>query len=172
MGEQVAAVAEFTQTPPDMAAAMALAALSTTAGGRVHVQIRDGWVEQTNLFLVVAMPPASRKSDVFAPMTRPIYDIEAAMQEESRPAIIEAEVAKEAAEALAESIMTKARKTDDGLASNSLVAEAAGLRMEADAIVVPPRPRLTASPPPVTSPQRPDQAPGRPWPYRRALPGR
>ncbi|WP_309238991.1 DUF3987 domain-containing protein [Streptomyces lunaelactis] len=171
MGEQVTAVTEFTQTPPDMAATMALAALST-AGGRVHVQIRDGWVEQTNLFLVVAMPPASRKSDVFAPMTRPIYDIEAAMQEESRPAFIEAVVAKEAAEAQAESIMTKACKTDDGLTSNSLVAEAAGLRMEADAIVVPPRPRLTASQPPVTSPQRPDQAPGRPWPYRRALPGR
>jgi replicative DNA helicase len=78
-------------------------------------------------------------------MTRPIYDIEAALQEEARPAIIEAEVAKEAAEARAESIMTKARKADDALASSSLVAEAAGLRMEADAIVVPPKPRLTAS---------------------------
>ncbi|KPI12069.1 Protein of unknown function DUF3987 [Actinobacteria bacterium OK074] len=145
IGEQVAAVAEFTQTPPDMAATMALAALSTAAGGRVHVQIRDGWIEQTNLYLVVAMPPASRKSDVFAAMTRPIYDIEAALQEEARPSVIEAEVAKEAAEARAEAIMTKARKVDDSATVTSLVAEAAGLRMEAEAIVVPPAPRLTAS---------------------------
>ncbi|MFD9465596.1 DUF3987 domain-containing protein [Streptomyces sp. NPDC060027] len=145
VAEQVAAVAEFTQTPADMAATMALAALSTAAGGRVHVQIRDGWVEQTNLYLVVAMPPASRKSDVFAAMTRPIYDIEAAMQEDARPSIIEAEVAKEAAEARAESILAKARKTDDSTAATSLVAEAAGLRMEADSIAVPPKPRLTAS---------------------------
>ncbi|MFE5890493.1 DUF3987 domain-containing protein [Streptomyces sp. NPDC056462] len=145
VAEQVAAVAEFTQTPADMAATMALAALSTAAGGRVHVQIRDGWVEQTNLYLVVAMPPASRKSDVFGAMTRPIYDIESALQEDTRPSIIEAEVAKEAAEARAEAIMTKARKVDDSTAATSLVAEAAGLRMEAEAIVVPPKPRLTAA---------------------------
>ncbi|MGW1374769.1 DUF3987 domain-containing protein [Streptomyces sp. NPDC002446] len=145
VAEQVAAVAEFTQIPADMAATMALAALSTAAGGRVHVQIRDGWIEQTNLYLVVAIPPASRKSDVFAAMTRPIYDIEAALQEDARPSIIEAEVAKEAAESRAEAIMTKARKADDSTASTSLVAEAAGLRMEAESIVVPPKPRLTAS---------------------------
>ncbi|MEU8977639.1 DUF3987 domain-containing protein [Streptomyces sp. NPDC048309] len=145
VAEQVAAVAEFTQTPADMAATMALAALSTAAGGRVHVQIRDGWVEQTNLYLVVAMPPASRKSDVFAAMTRPIYDIESALQEDARPSIIEAEVEKEAAEARAEAIMAKARKVDDSTTATSLVAEAAGLRMEAEAIVVPPKPRLTAS---------------------------
>ncbi|MEU9654993.1 DUF3987 domain-containing protein [Streptomyces chartreusis] len=145
VAEQVNAVAEFTQTPADMAATMAIAALSTAAGGRVHVQIRDGWVEQTNLYLVVAMPPASRKSDVFAAMTRPIYDIESSMQEEARPSIIQAEVEKEAAEARAEAIMTKARKVDDSKTATSLVAEAAGLRMAAESIVVPPKPRLTAS---------------------------
>lgn len=145
VGEHVHAVAEFTQTPADMAATMALAALSTAAGGRVHVQIRDGWTEQTNLYLVVAMPPASRKSDVFAAMTRPLYDIEAALQEDARPSIIEAEVTKEAAEARADAIMTKARKADDATDSTALVAEATALRMDAESIAVPPTPRLTAS---------------------------
>ncbi|MBV2152956.1 DnaB-like helicase N-terminal domain-containing protein [Kitasatospora sp. SUK 42] len=42
VGGYVEAVAEFTQTPPDMAATMALAALSTAAGGRVGVEIRPG----------------------------------------------------------------------------------------------------------------------------------
>jgi len=49
VGEQVAGVAEFTQTPPDLAGSVALAALSAAAGGRARVQIRPGWVEPTNL---------------------------------------------------------------------------------------------------------------------------
>ena len=38
VGEQVAAVAEFTQTPPDLAGCVALATLSASAGGRARVQ--------------------------------------------------------------------------------------------------------------------------------------
>ncbi|WP_181764081.1 DUF3987 domain-containing protein [Streptomyces albidus (ex Kaewkla and Franco 2022)] len=143
VGEHVAAVAEFTQTPPDMAATMALAALSTAAGGRVHVQIRPGWVEQSNLYLVCAMPPASRKSDVFAQMTAPIYEVEKQLQEGSRAARVEAQTAKDAAEAEADALMAKARKPDQ--AAELLVAEASAARMLAEDIVVPPKPRLTAA---------------------------
>jgi replicative DNA helicase len=143
VGEHVAAVAEFTQTPPDMAATMALAALSTAAGGRVHIQIRPGWVEQSNLYLVCAMPPASRKSDVFALMTAPIYEMEKQLQDASRAARVEAQTAKDAAEAEAEGLMAKARKPDQ--ASEHLVAEASAARMLAEDIVVPPKPRLTAA---------------------------
>ncbi|WP_103502307.1 MULTISPECIES: YfjI family protein [unclassified Streptomyces] len=142
--DQVAAVAEFTQTPPDLAATMALAALSTAAGGRVHAQIRPGWTEQSNLFLVCAMPPASRKSDVFAAMTAPIYRIENELADAARPAIIEAQTAREAAEAEAEGLLAKARKADVFERAN-LVAEATAARMLAEDIHVPPTPRLTVS---------------------------
>lgn len=67
------------------------------------------------------------------------------MQEEASPSIIQAEVEKEAAEARAKAIMSRARKVDDSKTATSLVAEAAGLRMAAEAIVIPPKPRLTAS---------------------------
>ncbi|WP_327190004.1 DUF3987 domain-containing protein [Streptomyces xinghaiensis] len=145
IGEQVAAVAEFTQTPPDLAATMALAALSTAAGGRVHVEIRPGWREQSNLYLVCAMPPASRKSDVFAAMTEPIYDVERQLQDESRAQIIEAETSREAALAEAEGLMAKARKPGDGVDRTALVAEAAAAKLLAEEIHVPPKPRLTVS---------------------------
>ncbi|MFF7713451.1 DUF3987 domain-containing protein [Streptomyces sp. NPDC007988] len=145
VAEHVAAVAEFTQTPPDLAATMGLAALSTAAGGRVHVQVRPGWTEQTNLYLVCAMPPASRKSDVFAAMTAPVYEVEKQLQEESRASRIEAQTAKDAAEAEAEALMAKARKPGDGIDRTALVAEASGARMLADEIHVPPVPRLTVS---------------------------
>jgi replicative DNA helicase len=145
VAEQVAAVAEFTQTPVDLGATMALAALSTAAGGRVHVEIRPGWREQSNLYLVCAMPPASRKSDVFAAMTEPIYDVERQLQEESRARIVEAETAKEAALAEAEALMAKARKPGDGIDRTAIIAEASGARLLAEEIHVPPKPRLTVS---------------------------
>ncbi|WP_329066341.1 DUF3987 domain-containing protein [Streptomyces sp. NBC_01429] len=145
IAEHVSAVAEFTQTPPDLAATMALAAVSTAAGGRVHVEIRPGWREQANLYLVCAMPPASRKSDVFAAMTEPIYDVERQMQEESRARIIEAETEKEAALAEAEGLMAKARKPGGTIDRTALVAEASAAKLLAQEIHVPPRPRLTVS---------------------------
>ncbi|MER6396870.1 DUF3987 domain-containing protein [Kitasatospora sp. NPDC001603] len=144
VGAYVDAVAEFTQTPPDMAATMALAALSTAAGGRVGVEIRPGWREQSNLYLVCAMPPASRKSDVFAFMTAPIYRVEDELRTNARARIIEAETAKETALAEVDALMAKARKNPD-LDRAHLVAEIAGARMLADEIVVPPSPRLTLS---------------------------
>ncbi|WP_344459585.1 DUF3987 domain-containing protein [Kitasatospora kazusensis] len=140
----VEAVAEFTQTPPDMAATMALAALATAAGGRVNVEIRPGWREQTNLYMVCAMPPASRKSDVFAFMTAPIYRVEDEMRAKAKPQIIEAETAKETAEAEIEALMAKARKNPD-LDRAHLIAEITGARMVAEQIEVPPTPRLTLS---------------------------
>ncbi|MCZ2525075.1 DUF3987 domain-containing protein [Streptomyces sp. HB2AG] len=143
--DQVAAVAEFTQTPPDMAATMGMAALSTAAGGRVHFQIRPGWTEQSNLYLVCAMPPASRKSDVFAAMTAPVYRIEDELASQARPGIIEAQTAKETAEAEVDALLAKARKGGDGLDRQQLVAEASAARMLAEEIQVPPVPRLTVS---------------------------
>ncbi|MFG2903687.1 DUF3987 domain-containing protein [Kitasatospora sp. NPDC048286] len=144
VGAYVEAVAEFTQTPADMAATMSLAALSTAAGGRVGVEIRPGWREQSNLYLVCAMPPASRKSDVFAFMTGPVYRVEDELRAEARARIIEAETAKETALAEVEALMAKARKNPD-LDRAHLVAEISGARMLADEIVVPPSPRLTLS---------------------------
>jgi len=94
----VAAVAEFTQTPPDlMAGGVALAALSGATGGRARVQIRPGRWEPVNLFTVVAMPPGSRKSAVFAAMTAPLLAAEQTLAELAAPLITEAELAQRTA---------------------------------------------------------------------------
>ncbi|MEU6232479.1 DUF3987 domain-containing protein [Kitasatospora sp. NPDC047058] len=144
VGAYVEAVAEFTQTPPDAAATMALAALSTAAGGRVNVEIRPGWREQSNLYLTCAMPPASRKSDVFAFTMGPVYKVEAELQAGARAAIIEAETAKDAALAEVEALMSKARKNPN-LDRTQLVAEISAAKMLSEEITVPPSPRLTLS---------------------------
>jgi replicative DNA helicase len=61
VAEQVLAVAEFTQTPLDLPGSLALAALATAAGGRAVAEVRPGWREPLNLYVVVAMAPGSRK---------------------------------------------------------------------------------------------------------------
>ncbi|MET9019223.1 DUF3987 domain-containing protein [Actinopolymorpha sp. NPDC004070] len=89
----MAAVAEFTQTPPDLAGCVALAALSTAAGGKCEVVVRGSWREPVNIFTVVALPPGARKSPVFTAMPEPLLRAERALGERIRPQIVEAELA-------------------------------------------------------------------------------
>lgn len=73
----VQAEAEFTQTPTDLSAMVILAVLATVLQRRVKVQVKQGYTEPLSLFTVVALPPGSRKSAVFAACTAPLYEWEA-----------------------------------------------------------------------------------------------
>ncbi|WP_238016006.1 DUF3987 domain-containing protein [Dactylosporangium sp. AC04546] len=143
LGDMVAAVAEFTQTPVDAAGCIALAALSTAAGGRAKVEIRPGWREPCNLFTVVVLPPGSRKSAVFDALIRPLLDAEKALKERMAPAIIEAELAQRVAGKTAEKAANAAANADPA-ARDRLLAEATAAAMSAEAIAVPKPPQLVA----------------------------
>ncbi|MEV6679591.1 DUF3987 domain-containing protein [Streptomyces erythrochromogenes] len=143
LGAYVAAVAEETQTPPDMAGALALSVLATAAGGRAVVQVRGRWREPTNLFVVVALGPANRKSSVFAAMTSPLYEAESSLVEGSNLAIVEAEVTVKMAREAADKAATQAAKAE-GPERDNLIAEAIGLAQTAETLTVPVRPRLLA----------------------------
>ncbi|RKS06710.1 uncharacterized protein DUF3987 [Nocardiopsis sp. Huas11] len=104
----VLALAEETQTPVDAAGCIVLAALSTAAGGRAIVQVRGTYTEPVNLFTVVALPPASRKSAVFRAITAPILAVEKELAERVRPQIVEAELARSIAAGVAEKAKAKA----------------------------------------------------------------
>ena len=92
--EMVAAVAESTQTPDDLAGVVYLGALATSCGGRAVVEVQSGWREPLNIYAAPAMPPGSRKSAVFREMTAPLLDAERAMQENARAVIKEAEIGR------------------------------------------------------------------------------
>ncbi|GAA3759643.1 hypothetical protein HDA32_004732 [Spinactinospora alkalitolerans] len=139
----VTGVAEETQTPADMAGCLALAALSTAAGGRAIVQVRGNWSEPVNIFTVVAMPPASRKSAVFRAMTAPLMRAEKQLVERVQPQIIEAQLARDVATGAAE----KAKRLATGSGPDgdpTLMADASDAAMAVEAIQVPPLPRLMA----------------------------
>jgi len=139
----VVAVSEATQTPLELPAMMTLAALATAAGGRIQVEVRRGWVEPTNLFIATAMPPGSRKSAVVRAVTAPLEDWERRALDHAMPEIADAATRKRIAADLvrqAEAIVAKAKPDD----RESLTAEAMALGADADAIEVPPAPRLLA----------------------------
>ncbi|RKR89540.1 DnaB helicase-like protein [Micromonospora pisi] len=143
VADMVYGVAEFTQTPVDLAGCVALAALSTAAGGRAEIEVRGSWREPSNLFTVVALPPGSRKSAVFGAMTGPLLVAEKALVERTRPAIVEAELAARVAGKAAEKAAIAAANADAS-GRDTLLAEATAAAMNADAVAVPVLPQLIA----------------------------
>ncbi|MEV6932063.1 DUF3987 domain-containing protein [Dactylosporangium sp. NPDC051485] len=143
VAEMVYAVAEFTQTPLDLPGSIALAALSTAAGGRAEVEVRGSWREPTNLFTVVVLPPGSRKSAVFSAMTGPLLGAERALVERTKPVIVEAELAAKVAGKAAERAANAAANADAS-GRDTLLAEATAAAMQAEAVTVPVLPQLVA----------------------------
>lgn len=80
----VTAESEFTQTPPDLAAMLALAVCSCCIARQSYIRVRDGWTEPSNIYVAVVMPPGSRKSAVHADAIRPLREFENQLVEDSR----------------------------------------------------------------------------------------
>ncbi|TDW88781.1 YfjI family protein [Kribbella sp. VKM Ac-2566] len=140
LADQVGAVAEATQTPVDLAGSVALACLSTAAGGKVLVRVTRSWVEQVNLYTVTALPPGSRKSPVFRAMTAPLSLAEDALRELAAERRVEAELAARIAFARAEDLAKKAERATAN--PHEALADATAAAKEAAGIVVPELPRL------------------------------
>ncbi|MGW3179654.1 YfjI family protein [Kitasatospora sp. NPDC001119] len=143
LGAMVDAVAEETQTPTDLAGSLALAVLAAAGGGRAVVVVRGRWREPVNLYVVVALPPANRKSAVFAAMTRPLVKVERALVEQSASAIVEANATARLAKAAADKAATKAATASED-EREELNRLAIDLARTAEDITVPAEPQLIA----------------------------
>ncbi|GLU49851.1 DUF3987 domain-containing protein [Nocardiopsis ansamitocini] len=139
VGRFAAAVSDSTQTPPDLAGCLALAALSTAASGRVWADTGQ-WSEPVCVYTVAAMEPASRKSAVFAAMNEPVFAAEEHLVEHMKPVIIEAALTKRIADAKAEELAAKAEKDRDPQS----IADAMGAAESAGELSVPHQPKLVA----------------------------
>jgi replicative DNA helicase len=140
VGEYVAAVATATQTPPDLAGMLALAVLATVAAGAVEVQPRPGWREPLCLFVAVGMDAGTRKSGVFAALSRPVAEFERQQAAAALPGITETTTLRRIADqaaAYAEAAASKAPAEQ----AEAKQAEAIARTAEAVRLVVPPIPR-------------------------------
>jgi hypothetical protein len=138
----VAAVADSTQTPLDMAAMTALSALSVVAANRAWIHGGAGWVEPLVFWGLTALPPASRKSAVVAAATGPLYAIERDAREthaaENRGAEERLAVAAKRKEAL----IIKASKADSRRERDEIQADLDAVADEIEELAVSPPPRL------------------------------
>ena len=80
-------VAGSIQVPVDLPAMLSLAAVSVVAGGKYRIQAKPDWTEPVNLYIVIIMLSATRKSVVFQLITEPIQACEQELSQRLKSAI-------------------------------------------------------------------------------------
>lgn len=139
--EFVEALAEATQTPVDLAGMLALSVIATATARKVIVQIRPGYEEPVNVFVVVSMPPANRKSAVFRAMVRRIEEFERLEAKTMEATIARQQNLVEIEEARLKQIRGKAT-TAKAADRHMLIEEASDLAATIAAMPVSTSPRL------------------------------
>ncbi|MFH1313093.1 MAG: DUF3987 domain-containing protein [Candidatus Eisenbacteria bacterium] len=74
--DYVEAEATATQTPPDLAAMLTLTVCAAAIAKKVEVLVKEGYKEPVNIYMVIALEPANRKSAVYADVADPLEEFE------------------------------------------------------------------------------------------------
>ncbi len=106
----VLAVAESTQTSVDMAAVEALGVVSLCSQGKYFIRGNADWVEPLNIYTVVILPPAERKSSVLSMMIRPVEEYEKEENSRRNAGIIESQMVLSRLEKEKRSLVERASK--------------------------------------------------------------
>ena len=115
LGEMCEAVSKATETPLELGVAMALGTVATAIQGKMVVQVKQGYREPTNIFIVAALDPSNRKSAVNMTMTRPLTTWEAGQRDFLSARIQQAESENKSKEARIKTMRKKygSAKTPD-----------------------------------------------------------
>ncbi len=76
MEQFIDAVTDAKQTPRELAAMMAMSAVSACLARRVYISPKPGWTEPVNLYTATFLDPGNRKTSIVRAVTRPIADYE------------------------------------------------------------------------------------------------
>jgi hypothetical protein len=76
LGDMIRAVAEHTETPPELAAMFCLAVLGTCFQRKIIICIKDGYHEPLNIWTLAALDSGNRKTSVMEAMTEPLIEWE------------------------------------------------------------------------------------------------
>ena len=113
LSDWVNAVSVATQTPPDLAAMLALAVCAAALAGKVVMVARPGWIEPVNLFIAVLLEPGNRKSAVFQLARQPLEEIEAELIEQAAEDVARQQSDRRQMEKRLASLEKKAADGDD-----------------------------------------------------------
>ena len=89
VGDMARAVSIETETPIELATGIGLAVLATAIQGKIIIKIKPGYTEPLNIWSVVALDPANRKTSVLSKMTSPLTEWEKAQHKKMEPWIKE-----------------------------------------------------------------------------------
>jgi hypothetical protein len=137
-------LATATQTPPDLAGVLSLAALATACARRFVVSPSPGYSEPVNLFVVVALDPGNRKSAVFGKVAAPIEEWEKQETERLRLEVAGKQAAWRILKASVERAESAASKAKDDMERLELTDQAKHLAQDLAASPEPVLPRLLA----------------------------
>jgi len=137
----VRSVADTTQTDAGMAGVVALGVMAAAAGGYAEVQVKPGYCEPTNLWVMAVASPGERKSAVCKLMTAPLAALEADLVRTAQPLIDEQRVRQEIAEKITDTAKRQAGKAaaDD---RDRITTEALAAAADASNITVDTVPRI------------------------------
>ncbi|MBX9688515.1 MAG: DUF3987 domain-containing protein, partial [Candidatus Obscuribacterales bacterium] len=131
LGEFAAAVAAETQTPEGLSVLLALSAVATCVQKRATIKpYGDGYGEPLNIWTVTVLPPASRKTAVFEPFTRPLSEWERERLEAVQSEIQAFEINETINKQQLEQLGREAAKSRDEKEKTALVSEAAKVKQK------------------------------------------
>ncbi len=134
----VEAEATATQTPPELAAAIVIAVLSTITAKHFDVQVKPGWVEPLSLYMLAAMLPGERKSQVFKDASKRLREWEKTRAEAMKATIAAAVTARTIKEKRLDALITKAAKGDTNSANAGQEAQELAIELAESYIPVAP----------------------------------
>ncbi|MDF2234960.1 DUF3987 domain-containing protein [Albimonas sp. CAU 1670] len=139
LGDFASALSKATETPFELAACMTLGAASAAVARRMKVQVKPGYLEPCNLWLLPALAPGNRKSSVEKAAAAPLRawerDQSEAMQFEIAAKTSEADVAR----ARAKELKAKAAKEKTDASARDMARLAAQIEADAPAVPLPPQ---------------------------------
>lgn len=132
-----------TETPEELSVMIALSVIATASQSKYQVVVKEGYAEPTNIWAVVALPPASRKTSVYKLFTAPLREWEKERKLELEPQIIQAESLQKTIEARLKGLRLQAGKVTDDDEYQKIQATIE--KIERDLQPIPKAPQIWAS---------------------------
>jgi hypothetical protein len=138
----IEAVSRSSETPPELAAMMALGAVSLSVTGKYEIETVNGHAEPLNLYLLCALESGNRKTSVLNLCKAPLEVWEAAKGNEFSSAIKEATAKKKNEEAKIKKLrasLGERKPIEDQITEREII------KLESELTEIPVRPRLIAN---------------------------
>lgn len=139
VGNYARALSASTETPPELSAGMLLITCATAIARCIKVNVKHGYTEPCNLWVVVALPPGNRKSAIQSAATNPLIKWEKEQSEVIEQQVQQLTSERKSMEARAKEIRKCYAKEKDDNKASELAESAAQLESEFPEIPIPPQ---------------------------------